>query len=102
MTDERNTKHIRNALGKVLTPEMERKIRIYHFRGGIDYPRLCFVHRIMMSLMLKMLRKKPKVQLSSEEKTMIETYGQVVDFSDKSTIVDLIHDIKSSGMLALS
>jgi menaquinone-dependent protoporphyrinogen IX oxidase len=100
VTDEQNTRKIRSALGKALTPQMQKRIKVYHFRGGIDYPRLSLIHRIMMGLMRKMLQSKPQAQLSSEEKSMLETYGQAVDFSDKTTIGPLIADIKAGGVVS--
>lgn len=95
VSDENNINSIRSSLSKVLTPEMESKINIFHFRGGIDYPRLNFIHRIMMSMMVKTIRKKPEAELSTEEKDMLATYGQVVDFTDKSAIGDMIDAIKT-------
>ena len=95
VSDEKNINSIRSSLSKVLTPEMESKINIFHFRGGIDYPRLSFMHRIMMGMMVKMIRKKPEAELSEEEKIMLETYGQVIDFTDISAIGDMIDHIKT-------
>lgn len=97
VTDAQNTDHIRAELNKVLTPEMQRKIKVFHFRGGIDYPRLNLVHRMMMSTLVKMLKKKPESEWREEDKTMIETYGQVVDFSDRSSIAALVQDVSASG-----
>jgi len=97
VTDEQNTNHIRAAINKVLTPEMQRKIKVYHFRGGIDYPRLNFVHRLMMGAMIKRLKKKPESEWRREDKEFIETYGQIVDFSDKTSIEPLILDVNASG-----
>lgn len=99
VSDEKNINSIRSSLSKVLTPEMESKINIFHFRGGIDYPRLSFAHRIMMSMMVKTIRKKPESELSNEEKSMLATYGQVVDFTDISAIDDMIDDIKAGRKL---
>lgn len=95
VSNEKNINSIRSSLSKVLTPEMESKINIFHFRGGIDYPRLSFIHRIMMGMMVKTIRKKPESELSNEEKSMLSTYGQVVDFTDKSVIGGMIDDIKA-------
>lgn len=95
VNNETNISNIRRSLAKVLTPEMERKINIFHFRGGIDYPKLSFSHRIMMRMMVKMIQKKPEHELSNEDKDMLATYGQVIDFTDKSSIDTMINRIKS-------
>ncbi|HWQ78780.1 MAG TPA: flavodoxin domain-containing protein [Anaerovoracaceae bacterium] len=99
VSDKKNVNSIRRSLSKVVTPEMESKIKIFHFRGGIDYPRLSFAHRIMMGMMVKTIRKKPEPELSNEEKSMLATYGQVVDFTDKSAIDDMIDDIEAGRKL---
>jgi len=99
VSDGKNINSIRSSLSKVLTPEMESKINIFHFRGGIDYPKLSFIHRTMMSTMVKTIKKKPEPELSNEEKIMLATYGQVVDFTDKSAIDGMIAAIKAGHKL---
>lgn len=96
VSDSQNTTHIQSGLNKVLSPQMQEKIRIYHLRGGIDYPNLSMVHRAMMSMLVSMLRKKPQAELRSEDITMLETYGQRVDFTDCSTITPLIRDVETT------
>lgn len=92
--DEENIKTIRKSLSRTLTPKMEDKIEFFHLRGGIDYPRLNFVHRIMMSMLVRMLRRKPQSELRTEDRLMIETYGQVVDFTNKADIYPIVEQIK--------
>lgn len=99
VTDEKNISNIQTGLQKVLSPEMQKQIKIFHFRGGIDYLKLNFVHRTMMVMLLNMLKKKPESELLSEDKLMIETYGQTVDFSDRSTITPLVQAIKENNKL---
>lgn len=95
VTDKKNTDAIRNSLYRVLSPEMQEKVEIYHLRGGMDYANMSFIHSTMMKMMLKMLNKKSEDELSNEEKTMIETYGQKVDFTDQSTIAPLVEAVKA-------
>lgn len=94
--DPKNITRIRSELNKVLSPEMQEKVKIYHFRGGIDYPHLSIVHRAMMSMMIRMLRKKPQSELRSDDIAMLETYGQLVDFTNRSTIAPLIQDVEAT------
>ncbi len=95
VTDRHNIDAIRNSLNRVLTSEIQEKIKIYHLRGGMDYPRMSILHRTMMGMMLKMLRKKPESELSSEEMMMIKTYRQKVDFTDPLKIAPLVEDIRA-------
>jgi menaquinone-dependent protoporphyrinogen IX oxidase len=70
--------------------------KIFHFRGGIDYTRLKFVHRGLFVLLKKAVEKKPKMEQTAEEKAIIETYGKTIDFSQKEAINPLIDYIKEN------
>jgi len=74
------------------------KIKVYHFRGGLSYSKMSFMHKSMMGMMHKMLLKKPESELRSDDKAMLETYGQDVSFVDKNLIAPLIQDIVQSAI----
>lgn len=94
-TDKSNTNNIRKSLGKVLTPQMQEHIKIFHLRGAIDYSELSFVHKSMMAMLHKMISKKEYNSLRNEDKEMLATYGKTVDFTDKSTIFPIIDYVQS-------
>ena len=96
VTDQKNINSIRNSLSRVLTPSMMQAIKLYHFRGGIKYSEMNLTHRAMMGMMIKMVRKKPESELRAEDKMMLDTYGQDVDFTDRRMIASLLEDIKAS------
>ena len=96
VNSQQNIDAIRGSLAKVLTPEMQEKIKIYHLRGGLDYTRMNAIHRTMMACMIKTLRKKEEEERTSEEKQMLATYGQKVDFTDPLTIAPLIEAVKEA------
>lgn len=95
VTDQKNIDSIRSSLGRILTPTMMQIIKIYHFRGGMKYSEMNLTHRTMMGMMIKMVRKKPESELRAEDKMMLETYGQDVDFTDHQMIGSLLEDIKA-------
>lgn len=95
VTDRKNTDHIRGGLSRVLTPEMQKAIQIFHLRGGMDCPNMRFIHRLMMWLMVKSLRKKPESALENSDREMIASYGHKVDFTDRSTIAPLIEAVRA-------
>jgi len=97
VTDPENLKNIRSALEQKLPPAMREKLHIYHLRGGMRYSNMSFVHRTMMNMMVKMLRKKPESELRAEDKMMLETYGQDIDFTDRAAIVPLVTDIRAGA-----
>lgn len=92
--EKENIDNIRQGLSKVFTKGMQEKIKVFHLRGGIDYSKLNFAHRSMMSMMNKMLKKKDPEKLNDEEKQMLDTYGGKVDFTDKNSIQPIIDHIK--------
>lgn len=88
--DPANISHIRESLSKVLPPEMLAHIQLFHLRGGIDYSRLSFMHKSMMSMLRRMLLKKDAHALREEEKLLLDTYGTCVDFTNRESIQPLI------------
>lgn len=91
--NKENVTHIREALSKVLTSEMMSHFQIFHLRGGIDYSRLNLIHKAMMSMMHKMLLDKAPEERSSEDEEMLRTYGKVVDFTDRQTILPILESL---------
>ncbi len=88
--DPENVKRIRAALSKTIPQELLVKMQVFHFRGGIDYSRLSLTHRAMMSMLRKMLLKKDEGKLSDEDRTLLDTYGESLDFTDHDSIFPLI------------
>jgi len=89
-TDDKNVKHIRQGLDKIFTAEMKKSITIFHLRGRIDYKKLGLMHKGMMAILHKMIARKEQASLSDEDQQMMETYGKVVDFMDKTTIEPIV------------
>ncbi|MDO4321855.1 MAG: flavodoxin domain-containing protein [Lachnospiraceae bacterium] len=94
--DRQNTDHIKESLSRVLTPEMLQNIKMFHLRGGIDYSRLGLIHRTMIAMLRKMLLKKSPETLRGEDRLLLQTYGQKVDYTDRTSIAPLIAQSLSS------
>lgn len=88
--NKENVTHIREALAKVLTPEMISHFQLFHLRGGIDYSRLNLIHKAMMGMMRKMLLSKSPTERSFEDEELLRTYGTVVDFTDRKSIIPIL------------
>lgn len=95
--DPENAAHIEAGLSKVLTPEMSGKIKQFHLRGGIHYAELGPIHKAMMAMLRKAMLQKGYDNLRPEDQLMLDTYGQVVDFTDKDTIQPLLDYVRSLG-----
>lgn len=89
-TDPENIDNIRSGLAKVLTAEMQKNIKVFHLRGGIDYAALGFIHKSMMGMLYKMVKRKDPATLKNDEKGIIATYGAAVDFTDRETLRPLL------------
>lgn len=82
-------------ISKNFTDEMKSSIEFFHLRGGIDYKELSFLHKNMMVMMKKSVEKKKETELTEDDRQMLETYGEKVDFTDLSTIEPLVSYVKS-------
>lgn len=93
-----NLSHIRDSLSKTLPEEILTHLHLFHLRGGLDYPRLSFLHKSMMSMLRKMLSKKDPSMLIEEDRQLLkllETQEKSVDFTDQNTIQTLVNYCRS-------
>lgn len=81
---------IRASLDKALPENLAEQVQCFHLRGGIDYSRLSLVHRSMMSMLCKMLRKKDEDALSKEDRQILDTYGKQIDFTERESIRPIV------------
>lgn len=88
--DPYNISNIRRSLSKLLSEEMMEHICLFHLRGGIDYAKLNLIHKIMMSMLRRMILKKDAGSLRDEDRQILNTYGKRVDFTDRKSIRPLI------------
>lgn len=78
-------------LSKNFPQEVLKSLKVFHFRGSIDYKKLSLVHRIMMSVMKRMtVGRKKSEEWTEEEKLFVGTYGNQVDFTDRPSITPLV------------
>ena len=76
--------------------EQERNsIKFFHFRGAINYNKLNMVHKAMMAMLKKTVAKKSLEEQTDEDKMMLNTYGDIVDFTEEKTIEPLIYYVNS-------
>lgn len=82
-------------LKKNFSENLRSHAHIFHFRGGIDYQNLTFTHKAMMAMLLKMLKRKPESERSEDDRLMIQTYGEKVDFCDSKSIAPLVQLVRT-------
>ena len=91
--DEVNKNNIRNNIKKQVSKEIFEKAKIFHLRGGIDYSKLNFKHKTMMKLLYNAVKNLQKEKQTAEDRAMIETYNQKVNFVDFSSLDKIINEI---------
>lgn len=75
-----NAAHIRRSLERQVPAGILERARVFHLRGGIDYGALGPVHRAMMAMLCRQLRRKDPSERSSEDQAVLDTYGKRISF----------------------
>lgn len=84
---------IKNVLKKFTKASVD-EFALFHLRGAMDYSKMSFLHKTMMSALVKKIKNKSS--LTDEERCILDTYGKTVNFVDKSTIWPIIRYAKES------
>lgn len=90
-----NTTDYSGIIEKNFTPELIENTKFFHFRGGIEYKKLGFVHKMMMSMMNIIIKRKPEIERSADDIGFLETYGSTVYFEEQQAITALVHYVSS-------
>ncbi|MBQ2276843.1 MAG: flavodoxin domain-containing protein [Lachnospiraceae bacterium] len=93
VTNTNNTDHIKKSIHQQVPQPILDRTKILHLRGGIDYSKLNFMHKTMMSLVYKKAKNTPEEEKTAEVRDMIETYNQKVDFTDFDSLQQVIEVI---------
>ena len=75
---------------KNFTLEMRQSISFFHLRGGVDYKKLSIIHKAMMAMLKFTLSRKKPEELTEDDKLMLKTYGDKVDFIDVNTAREIV------------
>jgi menaquinone-dependent protoporphyrinogen IX oxidase len=81
---------IKKRLKQAIPEELHSKIKGFYYQGGINYPKLSFMHKMMMAIVKSRVSKKDPKTLDDEDKAFIETYGKTVDLMNKDKIKELL------------
>ena len=92
--EKSNADHIVKNIGKQLPPVFFNHAEFYHLRGAIDYKKLSAKHRIMMKMLCCMLKLKAKRKQTDDDRLMISTYGDKVDFTDFNALEKIVESIE--------
>ncbi|MDD3393771.1 MAG: flavodoxin domain-containing protein [Anaerotignum sp.] len=90
--EPKNLESIHAGLQKCLTEELFHHAQIFSFQGALDYKKLKFTHKGIMTVVFQAL--KHKKERSAEEDVMLKSREMAVDFVDVSKTEDLISLVK--------
>ena len=93
--DKTVTEHIVKNIEKQLPPVFHEKAEFVHLRGAIDYKKLSFKHKVMMLALYTKIKIKSERKKTDEDRLIVKTYGDKVDFTDFEAlgkITDLIKE----------
>ncbi|NLM49825.1 MAG: flavodoxin [Clostridiaceae bacterium] len=76
-----------------LTEEMKGKVPLYVLRGAVDYSKMNFIDRFLMSLLVKMEKKKDEKDWDEDTKALIESYGKSADFTDEKYLEPILKEL---------
>lgn len=77
-----------------LSQEQLNHAKIFHLRGGIDYPKMTRAHQVMMAFKKKQVEKEVAKGGTQEHQDFLASYGKQIDFTDKAMIKPLIDYIR--------
>ena len=80
---------------KNFAPHILASTRVFHLRGGMDYQKLKWMHRMMMKMLVHMLRKKAPSERTRYAQGLLDSYGKAEDFSDPASVAPLVAYVKS-------
>ena len=89
-TDPENINNIRNSIKTQLSDAVYNQATIFHLRGAIDYAKLGFKHKTMMSLLYNKAKNLPEAKKTVEVRAMIETYNKQVSFIDYESLTPIV------------
>ena len=84
--DAENNRATEKGVRASLPARLRGGVRFFHLRGGIDYGRLSFGHRLLMKLMYSAEKRIPEEKRSAQGRAIIQTYGSKADFTDLSAL----------------
>ena len=91
--DEKNIANIRNSLKKQVPEHFLKTSPVFHLRGGIDYRKLTFPHKVMMTLLYNKVKSLPEDKRTAEDRALIETFQTKADFVDYALLKHIAETI---------
>ncbi|MFW6046180.1 MAG: flavodoxin domain-containing protein [Candidatus Woesearchaeota archaeon] len=89
-----NEKNYNTIKENSLSEKMKENVKFFMLRGGFNFKKLKFFDKILMKMMRSKIKKKDPKELTSEEKGLLDSYNNPVDFTNKRSIMPIIDYVK--------
>lgn len=86
----KNFQNISKSLKTALPEKLMKNTKLYCFRGAIDYGKLGFMHKMMMSMLHGMIAKKKEEELTKDDRDILDSYGASIDYTNLGSASPLI------------
>ncbi|MEW9095450.1 MAG: flavodoxin domain-containing protein [Clostridiaceae bacterium] len=90
---ETNIQKIREKINKTIQNTPIKIKNIFHLRGGINYSKLSFTHKLMMKALYTKVKNKPLNEIDDEAREFLDTYGKEVNFIDFNRLESIIPNL---------
>ena len=87
------SENIRNGIKRQLPANIYQNAKIFFLRGGIFYSSISFMHKTLLNMLYKKAVSMKEEDKTPDIKSIIETHGKDIDFSDFSTLAPIINEI---------
>lgn len=84
---------VKSIIEKNFNDELKEKIKLFTYRGAIDYSKLNLKDKVLMKGLKQMISKKNIRSLTEDDKIVLESFEREVDLCDKKEINSLIESI---------
>ena len=84
-----------NAVDKNFNSNEKERMKFYFLRGCIDFEKLKIHHALMMYMLTRIISNK--TVKTEDEKALLENYGKKIDFLNKTSVEEIVLDIKNKN-----
>ncbi len=92
--NEQNAPYFQQIGEKNLIGEQRDRVRVFYLRGGMDFKKLGFMHRMMMGMMRKMLKGKPESERTDEDRALLRAFDTPADYVDRDSVDPIVAYIR--------
>jgi menaquinone-dependent protoporphyrinogen IX oxidase len=84
------TANYQDMMSKAFPKKDMQPEQVFHFRGAIDYAKLSFIHRNMLTVVKKSVEHVVAEERTPTECVILDTFGTATDFSEEQAVVPLL------------